>query len=241
MENLLRKGHSGIISQLHSIQEVETPSFHPDLQYILSQHQVVFQNPQGLPPSYSVHDHSIPLVSRQSSPNVLPYRHPFFQKNEIEKIVQELLEVDVIHPQYQSLFFSSSHGTQERRYLVHVSYFRALNKLTIKEKFPIPVIDDLLDELSGAHYFTKLDLHSGYHQIRMKEEDIPKTAFKTHEGHYEFLVMPFGLCNAPSTFQSLMNHVFHPFLCHFVLVFFDDILIYRKTWQAHLTHVDQVL
>jgi hypothetical protein len=241
MENFLKKGHSKIITQLNAIQEIETPFVHPDLQSILSKHHTIFSTPYGLPPSRGVHDHSIPLVLGSRPPNVRPYRHPFSQRNEIENFFQELLDAGVIRHSTSPYYSPVVMVLKKEDMWNMCPEFRALNKLTTKDKFHIPIIDDILDELSGVHYFTKLDLRFGYHYIRMKETDIPKMTFHTHEGHSKLLVMPFGLCNAPSTLQSLMNHVFRHFLCHFILVLFDDILIYSKTQTTHLSHVDQVI
>jgi len=119
--------------------------------------------------------------------------------------------------------------------------YRALNKVTIKNRYPLPRIDDLIDRLAGSKYFTKIDLYSGYHQIRIKEDDIPKTAFRTRYGHFEYVVLPFGLTNAPAMFMTLMNNVFNEYLDRFVVIYLDDILVYSKTKKEHIEHLRQVL
>ena len=119
--------------------------------------------------------------------------------------------------------------------------YRQLNRVTVKNRYPLPRIDDLFDQLRGARVYSKIDLRTGYHQLRVRETDIPKTAFRTRYGHFEFTVMPFGLTNAPTTFMNLMHRVFQPYLDQFVIVFVDDILIDSQSKREHEDHLRIVL
>ena len=165
------------------------------------------------------------------------YRLSALENAEIKKQVQELLEKGFIKPSTSPcespiVLVRKKDGS----WRMCIDY-RALNKITIKNRYPLPHIDDLLDQLKEAIYFSKLDLHNGYHQVRVAEQDVWKTAFKTKQGLYEWLVMPFGLSNALVTFMRLMNDVLRPFLDDFVIVYLDDILIFSKMWEEHLKHV----
>ncbi|GKE00630.1 putative reverse transcriptase domain-containing protein [Tanacetum coccineum] len=194
----------------------------------------------GLPSTRQVEFH-IDLVPGAAAVARPPYRLAPSEMKELSDQLQELSDKGFIRPSSSPwgapvLFVKKKDGS----FRMCIDY-RELNKLTVKNRYPLPRIDDLFDQLQGSSVYSKIDLRSSYHRLRVREEDIPKTAFRTRYGHYEFLVMPFGLTNAPAVFMDLMNRVCKPYLDKFVIVFIDDILIYSKNKHEHEGHLKLIL
>ncbi|XP_021754918.1 uncharacterized protein LOC110720219 [Chenopodium quinoa] len=194
----------------------------------------------GMPPRREI-DFTIDLVPGTTPISKAPYRMTPVEMSKLKEQLQDLLDKGYIRPSASPwgapvLFVKKKDGSMR----LCIDY-RELNKVKIKNKYPLPRIDDLFDQLKGATVFSKIDLRSGYHQLRIADEDIPKTAFRTRYGHYEFTVMPFGLTNAPTIFMDLMNRVFHQFMDKFVVVFIDDILVYSKSKEEHVEHLRAIL
>ncbi|GJU47227.1 putative reverse transcriptase domain-containing protein [Tanacetum coccineum] len=194
----------------------------------------------GLPPPRQV-EFQIDLVPGAAPVARAPYRLAPSEMRELSVQLQELLEKGFIRPSSSPwgapvLFVKKKDGS----FRMCIDY-RELNKLTVKNRYPLPRIDDLFDQLQGSSVYSKIDLRSGYHQLRIKEEDIPITAFRTRYGHFEFQVMPFGLTNAPAVFMDLMNRVCKPYLDKFIIVFIDDILVYSKDEEEHGKHLKIIL
>ena len=213
-----------------------------DLKDLLRSYKDVFPAalPAGLPPRREV-DHAIELEPGAPPPSRPTYRMSFLELEELEKQLKEYSDNGWVRPSQSPygapiLFVKKKDGSTRM-----CTDYRALNKITKKNVYPLPRIDELLDRLQGARFFTKIDLRQGYHQIRIKDEDVEKTAFRTRYGHFEYLVLPFGLTNAPATFMGLMNEVFRPLLDKSVVIYLDDILIYSRTWEDHKRHIAAVL
>jgi RNase H-like domain found in reverse transcriptase/Reverse transcriptase (RNA-dependent DNA polymerase)/Integrase zinc binding domain/Chromo (CHRromatin Organisation MOdifier) domain/Retroviral aspartyl protease len=237
----------GIAFTLHDVHGDNTVTMNmnsdgDDMKTLLKKYNDVFpsQLPDGLPPKRDV-DHRIDIIPGSAPTSRATYRLAPSELDELKKQLEELIKHGFIRPSKSPygapvLFVKKKDGSMR----MCIDY-RALNKITIKNKYPLPRVDELFDRLRGAKYFSKIDLVSGYHQVRIHDDDIEKTAFRTRYGHYEFLVLPFGLTNAPATFMNMMQIVFKDHLDDFVIVFLDDILIYSKTKQDHMKHVERVL
>lgn len=204
---------------------------------LLQKYADIFEEPMALPPTRNC-DHTITLMPDAHPFSLRPYKYSYDQKDAIEHMITEMLKVGTVVPS-QSCFASPALLVKKKdsTWRLCVDY-RKLNAMTIKNKYTIPVVEDLLDELKRAVLFSKIDLRHGYHQVRMKESDEFKTAFRTHHGLWQFKVMPFGLTNAPATFHALMNQVFGEYLRKFILVFFDDILVSNPNLSSHLRHLE---
>jgi hypothetical protein len=207
---------------------------------VLKEFKDVFQEVPGLPPKRDI-DFSINLMLGAAPVSKAPYRMSTPELKELQLQLEELLKKGYIHPSMSPwgapvLFVKKKDGT-----LRLCIDFRQLNKVTIKKKYPLPRINDLFDQLKETKIFSKIYLRYGYHQVRINDEDISKTAFRTRYGHYEFMVVRFGLSNAPAVFMCLMNGVFRDYLDKSIIVSLHDILVYSKSEEEHEKHLRMVL
>lgn len=214
-------------------------AMHPELLQLLHSYEDLFAEPQGLPPRRAC-DHRIPLMAGAQPVNIRSYRHKPELKNEIDKQVAELLQSGVIQKSVSPFASPSIVVKKKDGTWCLCQDYRRLNSMTIVSKYPVPIIEEILDELAGSKWFSKLDLRVGYHQIRLAKEEEFKKAFHTHSGHFEYGVMPFGLAGAPGTFLGAMNNTLQPVLRKSAMVFFDDILVCSSSFQQHLIHLHEV-
>ncbi|KAG8488519.1 hypothetical protein CXB51_016409 [Gossypium anomalum] len=237
-QRYLRKGYEAYLAYVINTKEVEKKV--ESVSVVCKFADVFLEELLGLPPVRKV-EFGIDLIPGTAPISIAPYRMAPAEVKELKSQLQELTDKGFVRPSFSPwgtpvLFVKKKDGSMR----LCVDY-RQLNKVTIKNKYPLPRIDDLFDQLKGATWFSKIDLRSGYYQLRVKESDVPKTSFRTRYAHYEFLVMPFGLTNAPAVFMDLMNRIFQPYLDKFVVVFIDDILIYSKDETEHAEHLMIVL
>ena len=194
----------------------------------------------GLPPHRDV-DFGIELHPGTSTISMTPHRMAPVELQKLRVQLQGLLDKGFIKPSTSPWGAPVLFAKKKGKTLRLCNDYRQLNRVTIKNRYPLPRIDDLFDQLRGVRVYSKIDLRTGYHQLRVRDTGIPKTAFRTRYGHFEFTVMPFGLTNAPAAFMDLMHRVFQPYLDQFVVVFVDDILIYSQSEWEHENHLRIIL
>ncbi|GJS82045.1 putative nucleotidyltransferase, ribonuclease H, partial [Tanacetum coccineum] len=240
-QKYINQGCQVFLIQMMKEEETEIPERRIEDVPIVKDFPEVFpEDLPGLPLTRQVEFH-IELIPGAAPVARAPYRLAPAEMKELAEQLKELSDKGFIRPSSSPwgapiLFVKKKDGS----FRMCIDY-RELNKLTVKNRYPLPRIDDLFDQLQGSSIYSKIDLRSGYHQLRVREEDIPKTAFRTRYGHYEFQVMPFGLTNAPAVFMDLMNRVCKPYLDKFVIVFIDDILIYSRDEKEHEEHLKTIL
>lgn len=225
----------------HGRHQIEPPPVDPRIQALVEKYADVFQQPTGIPRDRGDGGHRINTQPGATPPFRASYRMNSAELAELQKRIAELLEkgwIRASHSMYGAPVVLARKASGELRMCLD---YRALNQQTIRDRYPLPRVDELLDQLGGSAVYSKLDLASGYHQVAMHPDDIHKTAFNCRYGLFEWTVMPMGLTNAPSAFMRMMNNIFRPYIDKFLPCFLDDLLVYGSSMEEHLEHLEIVL